>query len=62
VFGLVCGGLDDAAIAGEHGLFHNTLLDHLAHLCRETGVGNRACPMIWARERSFARPGSTSIG
>jgi DNA-binding NarL/FixJ family response regulator len=51
VLGLVCEGLDDAAIAARLGLSRTTVRNHLHALYRRTGTGNRAKLVIWARER-----------
>jgi len=53
ILGLVCDGLNDAAIGTKLGLSRNTIRNHVAGLYRKTGVSNRAGLVIWARERGI---------
>ena len=54
VLGLVCRGLDDAAIAGRLGLSPTTVRNHVNDLYRRTDKHGRAALVVWARERGFA--------
>jgi PAS domain S-box-containing protein len=54
VLGLVCRGLDDAAIAGHLGLSRTTIRNHVNDLYRRTDNHGRAALVVWARERGFA--------
>ena len=51
VLGLICQGLDDAAIGTELGVSRNTVRNHVSSLYRKTGVSSRAKLVVWARER-----------
>ena len=53
---LVCRGLDDAHIASELSLSHNTVRNHIARIYAKIGVRKRGTAIIWARERGLAHP------
>ncbi len=57
VLGLVCQGLDDAAIAEELHVSRNTVRNHVTSLYRKTGVTSRAKLIVWARERGVVGRG-----
>lgn len=53
VLGLVCQGLDDAAIAARLGLSRTTIRNHVNALYSQTEVHSRAALIVWARKRGF---------
>jgi PAS domain S-box-containing protein len=53
VLGLVCQGLDDAAIATKLGVARNTARNHVASLYRRVKVRSRSALIVWAREHGF---------
>ena len=57
VLGLVCQGLDDAAIGTELGVSRNTVRNHVTSLYKKTGVSSRAKLVVWARERGVTGRG-----
>ena len=54
ILGLVCSGLNDAAIAEQLGLSRTTVRNHVNDLYRRTGTHRRAALVVWARERGIA--------
>jgi len=53
VLGLICGGLDDKAIARRLSLSGNTVRNHVASIYGKIGVNRRAAAIVWARERGL---------
>ncbi|MGI4731375.1 MAG: PAS domain S-box protein [Janthinobacterium lividum] len=59
VLELLCGGLDDRAIAERLSLSGNTVRNHVSRLYAKIGVNRRSAAVIWARERGITGPATT---
>jgi PAS domain S-box-containing protein len=54
VLELICGGLEDKAIAQRLSVSNNTVRNHVARIYAKIGVKRRSAAVVWARERGVA--------